>query len=131
MHILTRPDPAPRSRIRATPPLPLRYERTRDLTRLLPVWPAEIADTTHNGRLVLLAKLRKALRAERKRGASGHWSYDLGRHAALRNAYRSEVAAALACKPRLHSDPAIVNGCVVDGASNVRPDLAHPPEMNP
>lgn len=113
---------APRlqTRIRATRPVPECYDRRRDLPSLLPVWPAEISDTSPSGRLALLAKLRKALRAERKRGAAGHWTYDLGRHAALRNAYRAEVAAALACKPRLHSDPAIVNGCIVNG-DRVRP----------
>ena len=110
------PSPPIRSRIRATPPIRDRYDRLRDLQRLLPVWPAEIADTSYAGRLTLLAKLRRALRHERKRGGAGHWSYDLGRHAALRTAYRAEVAAALACRPRLQSDPAIVNGSAVQGS---------------
>ena len=88
------------ARIRATPVVTARYDRDRDLPRLLPVWPTEVADTSHAGRLALLAKLRRALRNERKRGASGHWTYDLGRHAALRRAYRTEVAAALAAKSR-------------------------------
>lgn len=123
--------PLRRSRIRATRPHKQHYDRLRDLPRLLPVWPSEIADISYSGRLALLAKLRKALRAERKRGATGHWSYDLGRHAALRNAYRAEVAAALLCRPRLLSDPAIVNGCVVNGGCAFSPDLASPPETRP
>jgi hypothetical protein len=122
------PPPPLRSRIRALPPRRDRYDRRRDLQRLIPIWPAEIADASYAGRLALLAKLRKALRNERKRGASGHWSYDLGRHAALRTAYRAEVAAARACKPRLHSDPALVNGCAVSEWP-ARPDTGLDQEM--
>jgi hypothetical protein len=36
----------------------------------------------------LLAVVRKALRIERARGLSGHWSYDRGRHSALLETYR-------------------------------------------
>ncbi len=95
--------PPPRSPIRG----PLRksraYDRVRDLPALLPVWPTEVDDTSAPGRLALLAKLRRALRQERKLGAGGHWTYDLARHAALRSAYRAEVAAALEQAP-LKSD---------------------------
>ena len=97
-------------------PTASRYDRVSDLPRLVPVWPVEIADSSYRGRLAMLAKLRRALRSERQRGATGHWSYDLVRHAALRTAYRAEIAAALSCKPRLQSDPAIVNGCAVEGS---------------
>ena len=38
------------------------------------------------------------LRAERQRGLNRHWSYDLGRHAALLRAYRAEAAALLAAQ---------------------------------
>ena len=40
----------------------------------------------------LLAKLRSALRAERRRALSGHWSYDLNRHLGLISAYKGELA---------------------------------------
>ena len=36
----------------------------------------------------LLAVLRRALRAERNRGLTGHWTYDLSRHAQLLAIYR-------------------------------------------
>jgi hypothetical protein len=39
-----------------------------------------------------LAKLRSALRAERRRALSGHWSYDLNRHLGLLSAYKGEMA---------------------------------------
>lgn len=47
------------------------YDRERDLPRLLPLWPAEVADGSEAGRLVLLNRLRRALRAERQRGLAG------------------------------------------------------------
>ena len=68
------------------------YDRARDLPRLLPLWPQEIEDWTNAGRLHLLAKLRRALRAERRRARSGHWTYDLNRHLGLLSAYKGELA---------------------------------------
>jgi hypothetical protein len=78
------------------PPAPPRYERARDLTRLVPLWPHEIADTSIAGRTRLVAVLRQALRHERQRGLAGHWAYDLARHHALLEAWRAEVAALVA-----------------------------------
>jgi hypothetical protein len=72
------------------------YMRSRDLPRLVPVWPHELATQTPADHLRLLAKLRRALRAERQRGLAGHWAYDLARHAHLLRAYRCETAAYLA-----------------------------------
>ena len=71
------------------------YVRARDLPRLLPLWPHELTATTNADRARLLARLRRALRAERQRGLAGHWTYDLARHAQLLRAYRAEVAAHL------------------------------------
>ena len=48
------------------------YCRARDLPRLIALWPREIADLTEHGRRHLLAKLRRALRKERRRGLAGH-----------------------------------------------------------
>ena len=68
------------------------YLRDRDLPRLIAVWPNEVADPSQAGTLILIRKLKNALRAERQRGRSGHWSYDLGRHIRLANALKSEMA---------------------------------------
>lgn len=68
-------------------------DRAAELARLVPLWPAEIADTSPEGRARLVAKLYRALKAERRRGEAGHWSYDLARHAALLALWREERAA--------------------------------------
>jgi hypothetical protein len=74
---------------------PFGYERARDLPKLLPLWEWELATPSEAEHARLLARLRRALRAERLRGLSGHWTYDLARHAQLLRAYRAEVAACL------------------------------------
>jgi len=71
------------------------YVRARDLPKLVPLWPSEINARGLGEHARLLAKLRRALRAERQRGISGHWTYDLARHAQLLRAYRAEAAAYL------------------------------------
>jgi hypothetical protein len=71
------------------------YVRARDLPQLVPLWPSEINTITRADHARLLAKLRRALRAERQRGLGGHWTYDLARHAQLLRAYRAEAAAYL------------------------------------
>lgn len=68
-------------------------ERVTALSRLLPLWPGELADTSLNGRRVIVRRLAKALRAERQRGRGGHWAYSLARHAALAKALQAEHAA--------------------------------------
>lgn len=68
-------------------------ERRDAIARLLPLWPHELGDASEAGRLNILAKLRSALRAERRRGIAGHWSYDLARHVELLRAYKKELAA--------------------------------------
>lgn len=73
------------------------YVRSRDLPKLIGMWPAEIADISKAGRERLIAKLKRALRAERQRGLAGHWSYDLARHSQLLEAYRLEVAGTARC----------------------------------
>lgn len=60
-----------------------RYDRSFDLPRLVAVWPQELADDSVAGRARMLARLEQALRAERQRGAAGHWTYDVSRHAQL------------------------------------------------
>jgi hypothetical protein len=63
-----------------------------ELAAVLPLWPHELADNSPRGRWLILAKLRRALRAERCRGLAGHWTYDLARHAELLRLYRLELA---------------------------------------
>lgn len=69
------------------------YDRTAALTGLLPLWPEELADESRAGRLRVVMKLRRLLRAERRRGRAGHWTYSVARHAQLAKAYRAELAA--------------------------------------
>lgn len=90
-----RPRPAPHASRPASDerPTPARYDRRRDLPGLIAVWPQELADTSIAARERLLAKLQRALRAERRRGLAGHWTYDLARHAQLLAAYRAEQAS--------------------------------------
>ncbi len=80
---------------RTAPPLPdtSAYDRLRDLPRLLRMWPAEVLALGEGDRTGLVERLRQMLRNERRRGLTRHWSYDLGRHAALLRAYRAEAAA--------------------------------------
>lgn len=70
-----------------------RYERLRDLPRLLPLLAEDIAGTTLADDRRLLALLKRALRAERLRSRQRHWTYDPARHAALVRATRIENAA--------------------------------------
>ena len=72
------------------------YDRLRDLPRLVPLPAADLEVSTPERHARLLGLLRRALRAERRRGEAGHWAYDLGRHAALLGAYRIEQAEWLA-----------------------------------
>jgi hypothetical protein len=72
---------------------------TATLARLLPLWPHELSDQSPAGRERRLALLRKALRAERRCGLAGHWTYDLGRHSALLRCYKYEVSLAAAASP--------------------------------
>lgn len=67
------------------------YARARDLPKLLGLWPSELADESAGGSLAIIAKLRRALAAERRRALAGHWSYDLNRHLGLLGTYRGEL----------------------------------------
>jgi hypothetical protein len=78
---------------RHSPPDAEARERRKRLTRLLPLWPAEIEDLSIQGRARLVAVLERSLRSERRRGQAGHWTYDLARHMQLLEAYRSEMRA--------------------------------------
>jgi len=66
------------------------YERRFHLRRILAIGPDEVADESLAGRQSIVRKLARALSAERRRGRSGHWTYDLNRHIALAQAYTAE-----------------------------------------
>ena len=68
-----------------------RYDRTRDLPGLARVDPRDLTADTFETANAILMQLERALRAERKRARSGHWSYDLNRHIALRQAHTAET----------------------------------------
>lgn len=82
-------------RIRGLPPAgrPADGGRADRLIRLIGAWPSELQDLTETGRRRVVDRLRRALCDERRRGLTHHWAYDLGRHAALLQAYREERAA--------------------------------------
>jgi hypothetical protein len=69
------------------------YDRRRHLPRLVALMPGEIEARDPRTRRAILARLARALRAERNRGRAGHWTYDLNRHIALKQAYLAERAA--------------------------------------
>src|SRR5262245_29977829 len=73
-------------------PSPRPYDRSSELPRILPLWPSQLANDSPRGRRLILARLRRALRVERRRGIAGHWTYDLGRHVELLRVYRLELA---------------------------------------
>lgn len=66
--------------------------RRSELQRLLPLWPCELSDLSLTGRRRVVHLLWRALREERLRARSGHWAYDVARHAALARTYRREKA---------------------------------------
>ena len=68
------------------------YDRLVQLPALIGLWPSELQDYSAAGTAKVLALLRKALRSERSRGRSGHWTYDLNRHLALAESLKAERA---------------------------------------
>jgi hypothetical protein len=90
---VARTQSAPRRPEVGPPKLRQPYDRRAELARILPLWPRELDDESPSGRRRILAKLRCALRAERRRGIAGHWTYDLPRHVELLRVYRLEAAS--------------------------------------
>lgn len=66
------------------------YERARDLPKLARVALPDLTDNGIESGERIVGRLESALRAERNRARSGHWTYDLNRHIALRQAYLAE-----------------------------------------
>jgi len=69
-----------------------RYDREAELPKLIGLWPHEVRDPAVGAVERIVKLLRKALRAERRRGQAGHWTYDLTRHLALSDALKKEEA---------------------------------------
>lgn len=72
---------------------PPSYNRARDLPRLLGCWPNELTYIGGAELEVIVDRLAAAIRAERRRAMSRHWSYDLNRHWALIRAHEAEREA--------------------------------------
>ncbi|WP_245479668.1 DUF6477 family protein [Hansschlegelia zhihuaiae] len=66
------------------------YDRRRALPRLIAIDPRELEPGDVALDRVIEARLKRALRAERRRGRAGHWTYDLNRHIALLQALAGE-----------------------------------------
>lgn len=66
-----------------------RFEPGRHAPLLLPDDALETFAPTPAARTRLAARLRAELRSERRRGRSGHWSYDLNRHLGLLQAVKA------------------------------------------
>lgn len=67
------------------------FDREAELPKLIRLWPGELRDYSFVGTRKIISMLKSALRAERKRGQTGHWSYDLNRHLALAEALKAEA----------------------------------------
>ncbi len=80
-----------------------KYDRNLHLARLLPLMPKDLADNSVAGQRRIVARLARALRAERNRGRAGHWTYDLNRHIALTQAYAAERQALERRNPTLRN----------------------------
>lgn len=68
------------------------YNREKDLPLLLSLWPEQLTDGSIDATETIIQKLKQAIRSERISGRSGHWSYNLNRHAALVNALKAEIS---------------------------------------
>jgi len=66
------------------------YDRRRDLPGQIRWDPFTGVSANAAESAEIVARLERALRAERNRARAGHWTYDLNRHIALRQAYMAE-----------------------------------------
>ncbi|QZO02259.1 DUF6477 family protein [Chenggangzhangella methanolivorans] len=70
------------------------YDRRRTLPRLIGLDPRELDGDSAALDRRIRTRLARALRAERRRGAAGHWTYDVSRHLALAQAIAGEAVRA-------------------------------------
>jgi Family of unknown function (DUF6477) len=69
------------------------YDRARDLPRLLPLWPEQIADKTLTGTAQIVSMLDRACNREAQRGRSNDWTYSPARHRQMMAALKHERSA--------------------------------------
>lgn len=84
---------APTVRARRAEKVHTDYCRERHLPRLVPIEFKNLTDSDAAATRRIIAMLGKALRAERRLGKAGHWTYDLNRHMSLAAALKAEIAA--------------------------------------
>ena len=82
------------------------YDRERDLPALIRLDPFAVAAEDAEGIARIMATLERALRAERCRARSGHWTYDLNRHIALHQAFLAESERLAALRAAVPGKPA-------------------------
>lgn len=75
------------------------YDRRRALPRLIALDARELEAADPVLDRSILARLKRSLRAERRRGRAGHWTYDLDRHLALLQAVAGEEGRADITQP--------------------------------
>jgi hypothetical protein len=66
------------------------YDRILHLPGLIGIDPGVLSAGEEMPKEAVVARLERALRAERRRAKAGHWAYDLNRHIALRQALIAE-----------------------------------------
>jgi hypothetical protein len=76
------------------------YDRGRHLPRLIAIEPDRLSDGSLENVARIVARLARALRAERNRGRAGHWTYDLNRHIALKQSHAAERRSLEALRKR-------------------------------
>ena len=81
------------------------YDRGRHLPALIRMEPRPRGAETVGELEAIVARLARALRAERNRARSGHWTYDLNRHIALRQAHLAESERLAARRSRQRPPP--------------------------
>jgi len=81
------------------------YDRDRDLPRLIGINPFAPVPVGAPELQAILARLARALRAERHKARAGHWTYDLNRHIALRQAHRAESERLRLLFPGVSANP--------------------------
>lgn len=119
----------PRGRIRAARLLidggAQNYNRAHHLHRLLGRDGNEFWTQDEGSRQAALARLRRALRSERNRGRSGHWSYDLNRHIGLLQALKAELATrGLASGHTRGSPQTRADAAVIPATPRTPPDMS-------
>jgi hypothetical protein len=102
-----------------------RYDRNRHLPRIIPAGSEVFGENTEAGRRNILARIARALRAERNRGRAGHWTYDLNRHIALAQAYAAERRRLGEAPPKIQSGN--VERTTSDGAAGRVPSSSPGP----